>query len=134
MTGSGCGPARSLGSVETVYGEPVAVPLRPGEIVLARVEGLEPFGIERLRNFLFRAEPREVAFEGPNPGEYRIVPGPATGGLLLSAPPDADYPGAFRLAPNVRTIEFDKPAGLASPERELRIDFEAVPVRETAVE
>jgi hypothetical protein len=118
-----CGEPRPIGSVESSYGEPVEVPLAgPNEAVLARIEGAQVGGLERLRSALFRARFRRLAIDG---GEavYRLVLGTADDGLILSVPPRLDFPGPFALAPEpARTLE------LSGADGELRIDFYALPL------
>ena len=124
-----CGEPRPLGSRTAEYGEPIDVPLGPDreDVVIARVHGLEPTGIERLRTFLFRAATRSIVFDGR--AEYRMNPGTATDGLILTAPPHVDFPRPFALAPDARTIEFRKESSLTSPDAELTVEFLAMPVR-----
>jgi hypothetical protein len=127
-----CGPARKLGSVETSYGASVRVPpaQRRDDVVYAKVSGLAPAGIERLRALLYRAAVRYVVFD--RRVEYRIVAANAGDGLLISAPRAVDFPGRWALAPNARTVGFDKEATFASPADPLHIDFYAIPVRPLA--
>jgi hypothetical protein len=124
-----CDEPRPLGSHTAGYGEPIEVPPAPGrdDVVIARVHGLEPTGIERLRTFLFRAATRSIVFDGR--AEYRMVPGTATDGLIMSAPPRVDFPRPFALAPNAGTIEFRKESSWTSPDAELTVEFLAIPVR-----
>ena len=124
-----CGEPRALVSRTADYGEPIEVPRGPDrdDVVIARVHGLEPTGIERLRTFLFRAATRSIVFDGS--AEYRLVPGTATDGLILSAPPRVDFPRPFALAPDARTIEFRKESNFTSPDAELTVEFLGIPVR-----
>jgi hypothetical protein len=124
-----CGEPRRLVSRTAEYGEPIEVPRGRGrdDVVIARVHGLEPTGVERLRTFLFRAATRSIVFDGR--AEYRLVPGTAMDGLILSAPPQVDFPRPFALAPDARTIEFLKESNLTSPDAELTVEFLAMPVR-----
>jgi hypothetical protein len=124
-----CGEPRPLLSLPADYGEPIEVPQPPRrrDVVIARVHGLEPSGIERLRTFLFRAAARVIVFD--ERVEYRIVPGTATGGLIISAAPRVDFPRPFAVAPNARTIEFRKESNLTSPDAELTVEFFALRVR-----
>ena len=117
-----CGEQQLLESVDSEYGETIQVPrARRGEAVIARIEGTEVSGLERLRSALFRARLRRLTVNGS--ATYRLVPGTADDGLILSVPPALDYPPPFALAPvRARTIE------LNGAEGELRIDFYALPL------
>jgi hypothetical protein len=118
-----CGEARAIGSVSTAYGEPVRVPAAgPDEAVFARIHGAGVSGLERVRSALFRARFRFAVLNGGQ-RTYRLVPGTATDGLILSVPPRLDYPAPFALSPGARTLELTGAGG------SLRIDFYAVALR-----
>jgi hypothetical protein len=117
-----CGAERPLGSVETGYGERVEVPrARSNEAVIARIHGAEVAGLERLRSLLFRARLR---FVDVNDGEasFRLVPGTAGDGLIMSVPARLDFPAPFALSPGVSSLELSGASG------DLRIDFYALPL------
>ncbi len=107
-----CGEPEALGVVEAAYGERIPVPpAPPGSLVFARVDGVEPAGLERLRAFVERARVRSVNFDSggarssllvgsPHDGFYSFVPATAGDGLILSVPPESDAPGRFRLSPS----------------------------------
>jgi hypothetical protein len=104
----------------------VTVPTgRAGEAVFASVDGAQAQGIEKLRAFVYRAAIRHV-----NLGESRarLVARNAVDGLLLAAPPKADFPAPFALAPNVETISVDSTGGFATSSGPLEISFFAVPI------
>ncbi len=128
-TANRCGPEHPIGSRTVGYNETVRVPRAkaPSEVVLARVHGLEPSGVERLRAFAFRAAIRTVVFNGS--AEYRITPGTADDGLILDAPSDVDFPRPFAVSPQAQTIEFRKDSSVLSPSGDLTVDFLALPVR-----
>ena len=116
-----CGEPRALGSIEAAGGEPVAVPAGgENEAVIARVHGTGVSGLERLRSFLFRARLRFLEVNGER--SFRLVPGTAEEGLVLSVPPALDHPRPFSLSPGAETIEITGAGG------ELRIDFYALPL------
>src|SRR5262249_59573963 len=100
---------------------------RPSEVVLARIQGLDPSGIERLRALAFRAAIRTIVFNGT--ADYRITPGTADDGVILDAPPGVDYPRPFAVSPQARTIAFKKDSSVLSPSNDLTVDFFALPVR-----
>ncbi|MQA76228.1 MAG: hypothetical protein GEU88_18170 [Solirubrobacterales bacterium] len=122
-----CGEPRPLGTVTAAYGEQVAVPAAGGgEAVFARIDGAAAHGIERLRAFAYRAAVRRISL---GPASAPLPARNAESGLLISAPPDADFPAPFALAPNVETIAVDSEGGFATSEGELRIEFYAMPIR-----
>jgi hypothetical protein len=126
-----CGQRTSLGSRVTEYGRPVKVPRAPRakQAVFANVNGLAPTGVERIRTLLYRAGFRYVVFDGTS--RYRIFP-ETQDDLIVSAPRRADFPAPFALAPNPRTIEFDRQSGLGVSGGKLTISFYALPIRTTA--
>ena len=123
-----CGEPRELGSVDASYGQAVEVPeARPGEMVFARVSGLDPAGIERLGTLLYRAAPRYVVFDRDR--GYRLVAANAGDGLIMTAPANRDFPRPFAMAPDTRTVSFEKDSGFLVPGGgDLRIDFYALPI------
>ena len=58
-------------------------------------------------------------------GNFRLVPGTAGDGLLLSAPPGVDYPGAFGLSSQSTTIATTI---VGAGNRSVTYDFEEVPI------
>jgi hypothetical protein len=123
-----CGPERELGSVTADYGEGVRVPRAHGnEVVLARVSGLAPSGLEWLRTDLYRAAPRYVIFDGGL--TYRIVAANAGDGLIMSAPTRLDFPRPWAFAPNSQTVTFEHDSEALTSSGPLRISFYAMPVR-----
>jgi hypothetical protein len=121
-----CGPERPLESVSAAYGEAVPVPsAKPGEAVFARIDNAGGGAIEGLRAAAYRGAIRTVELDGT---EYRLLPLTAADGLLISAPPNADYPGGFALAPNASTITVGSEGGIATSDGPLAIEFSAVPV------
>lgn len=134
-----CGETRPIGAAEATVGEPIPVPeAPPGEVVFARVEGVQVGGLERLRAMLHRATGRSVKFENdagrpasltgtPSPdGAYIFVGETAAGGLILRAPAQADSPQPFRLSPQADRVAFLEGGG-ASEER-LEVEFFAMPI------
>lgn len=121
-----CGAPRTLGTVSAAWGEPVAVPAprRPDALVLARVEGAEPHGLETLTGLLVRPKRRWISLDGAS---YRLVPATAAEGLLLRVPPAADYPDQYALAPNPVSVAVGRDGG--QPGGELRYTFVEVPIR-----
>jgi hypothetical protein len=116
-----CGPARPLSTARAPLGVPVAVPRppRPDELVFVRVGGVQVAGFEEVQAALFKSRKRHITLARRT---YRLVPGTADDGLLISAPRSGDYPGAYRLAPDVHTLSAE--IGVRSPGRgEVRYAF-----------
>jgi hypothetical protein len=121
-----CGEIRSLGTEEGTYGTPIEIPAAsPGEAVFARVHGIQVAGLERLRTALVRAKGRQVRF-GEDDQLFTLIEGTAADGLLMRVPPDADFPGAFALAPDSDTVTFLLEGGAADDP--LSVDFFAMPI------
>ncbi|HMC49174.1 MAG TPA: hypothetical protein VKH20_00870, partial [Solirubrobacterales bacterium] len=126
-----CGREKLLTSVSSEFGKPFEVPTPPpGNLTIARVHGVDVDGLERLRTLLFRAKPRYIEFLGGNQSastaaNFRLVPGTAEDGLLISAPSAADYPEPFTLAPDPVAFTIGGP-GLKGP---IDIDFYTRPIR-----
>jgi len=99
-----CGIAQHLVSVRAADGQavPVPTPPQPDEQIFVRIAGIQVSGLEQIRTLLFRSLPRYVTLNSA--ARFRLVSGTAGDGLLLSAPANADYPGAYRLAPDAKTI------------------------------
>jgi hypothetical protein len=134
-----CGAPRAFDSVDADYGQTVEVPRPPraGDAVFARVSGLNPTGVERLRALLYKPTFRWLTIDGK--WTYRLVSATAGDGLLLSTPPSRDFSAprfesalwSWKLAPrpNASTVSFEKNSGIASPRNRLQIEFYAMPVR-----
>jgi hypothetical protein len=107
-----CGPAQPLSTARAALGVPVAVPRPPhsDELVFVRVEGVQVSGLEEIQAALFKARTRHITLARRT---YRLVPGTAADGLLISAPRSVDYPGAYRLAPDVHSLSAE--IGVRSP-------------------
>ena len=98
-----CGPSRPLGSVEADPGEAVRVPAPgPGEVVWARVDGVEVSGLERLLAFLAHPRTRHAIVDGDR--SYRLIAATATDGLMLRSSPGIGGRGAFAQIPQARTL------------------------------
>ena len=122
-----CGPERPLETVEATYGERVPVPTaNPGEAVFVRVDGAAATGVETLRALLYKAAVRHLDLGAH--ARARLQARNAADGLLIFAPPKADFGDPFRLAPDVDSIRITSEGGFATSEGELTFDFYAVPV------
>ncbi len=118
-----CGKPRLLESVEAEWNETLSVPRAgAGEVVFLRIHGAGISGLEKVRTMLFRAKPRYLVTNGA--AAYRLVPGTAADGMIMSVPRPLDLPGpAFRLSPDAKTLS---PQGVSG---ELTFDFYAMPIR-----
>lgn len=123
-TADRCGPARPIGRTELRYGgTPVRVPQRPGSLVVARLDGVGDGLLGRVRAFAYRSPVRTITVNGH---AARLVPGTAADGLLMHVPGADDYPGAFRLSPDARTLTVDDEGHSG---RTIRVTFYAMPIR-----
>ena len=129
-TGDRCGPPTEIGSVQTKTGSSIHVPAAPypGEMVFARIDGVDVSGWEVLRNALYRARERTVEMDGGRP--WRLVPATAADGLILRLGEAADYPRPFALAPDADSIAI-RIAGVE--DCPIRITFFAQRVEEPAL-
>ncbi|MCB0858323.1 MAG: hypothetical protein KDB57_09450 [Solirubrobacterales bacterium] len=76
-----CGLQRPAGEVKASFDESVVVP-RPGprEVILVRIDGTEPSGLEKIESFFYRPPERRATLDS---GTYRLVPATAGDGLML---------------------------------------------------
>ena len=91
--GSRCGEARDLGTQTFEAREFVTVPIDPGRIVVASIEGVESGIGSRLRALLARAPTWQIGRTGVGFG--RLVPGRADGPLLMSVPASLGWSDRF---------------------------------------
>jgi hypothetical protein len=118
-----CGPEREVGSATAQFNSPIGVPaVGRDEVLFVRVEGDTP---GRLRPFFYKDVERTITLDQI---PYRFIGSTAENGILLSAPPDLDFPKPFAVAPNPKTIQFGRPSGIGAGPTELQLDFFAVPV------
>jgi hypothetical protein len=121
-----CGAPRTLATTTAAWGQHVAVPAprTRDALVLAKIDGAGPRGLERLRALWLRPNLRSVTLDHT---AYRLLTETATDGLLLSAPRGSDYAPPFALAPNPAQISIDRHGG--EPHGTLRYTFVEVPIR-----
>ena len=130
-----CGRPHAVGMVKSSFGGTVMVPPPPpDDLVTASIHGVGLGQVERVRAALFRARPRFItlvpAAGSTTGGSFRLVPGTAQDGLIMSAPRDADYPAPFTIAPDTRAFIITSP-GL---EGSIEVEFDAIPIRPLAGE
>jgi hypothetical protein len=114
---------RSLGNLENSRIPPPG----PGEVVFARVHGLKPSGLERLRTFLYRATDRYEIFDDSY--RYRVVPGTMEDGIVLRVPPRLNYRPPFPVTPNASEIAFGTNPGAGVSDPSYEVEYFALPVR-----
>ncbi len=124
-----CGKAHLIFSqtVDNFESSAIPSPPRDDEVVFARVHGLEPSGLERLRTLLYRATNRYEIFDGKY--QYRVVPGTMADGVILRVPPALNFQPPFPVTPNEATISFDTNPGLGASSGPYKIEYFAMPVR-----
>jgi hypothetical protein len=124
-----CGTPRVLRSETATWGSPVAVPdpRLPDALVLARIEGAGPQGLERLKALLLRPNVRTIQLDTT---VHRLIPATAADGLLLHAPRRADFREMFAIAPNPSSVTVSRVGG--EPGGELHYTFVEVPIRPLA--
>jgi hypothetical protein len=117
-----CGPEEEIESVKVEWGATIKVPpARSGAVVIARIHGAESGLEEKLRTTFFRAKPTYLVTNG---AAYRLIQKTAEDGLIMSIPPDADFPGpAFTLSPAAQEISPQGGSG------SLTIDFYSIPIK-----
>jgi hypothetical protein len=125
-----CGTEQPLGETKSRFGEAIQIPRAPaGSLVTASIHGVGVTGIERVRAQLFRAKPRFITLVPGNgsttSGTFRLVPGTAQDGLIMSAPSSADYPAPFAVAPNARALVITGPGLTGS----IDVEFHSMPIR-----
>ncbi len=122
-----CGPARRIATVSARWGQDIAVPRpsRPDALIFVRISGVSVGGLERIRDTLYRAYFRSIAFNHSD--VHRLLPETAADGLIMSVPGASDYPPPWTLAPAPKLIaiqrEGDPPTGPV-----LRMDFYEQPI------
>lgn len=124
-SGDRCGATRRLASVTARPGGIVDVPTPPGPnlLVFAHIHGLDEGIVHRLASTLFKsAETYMVTGEGRR---IRLVPGTASGPLLMSAP-DLGYDPRFGFASPIRQFRLEQVRGVRSGI--LTVEFSAVPL------
>jgi hypothetical protein len=103
-----CGPPRLVQTVRAPWGTLVAVPAprAPDELVLVRVDGVAPHGLESLQSLLWRSNQRVIGLkDGAGPvRDFSIVPDTVIDGLLMSVPAARDLPGVFALDPQATQL------------------------------
>jgi hypothetical protein len=121
-----CGTQREVGRVAARWGGIVTVPqVSRRSLLLVRVEGTQPWGVERLTAQWLRPAGRSISLGGVG---HKLVWRTAQDGLLLRAAPRVDYPVPFTLAPDPPTITITRDGDDEQPRGTLHYTFFEVPV------
>jgi hypothetical protein len=122
-----CSAPELISTVHTVAYAPVPVPKpRAGELIAARVRGLEPTFWERIESTAFKLGQRTILI---NKTPFRLIPDTADHLLIMDVPARSDYSGAFALSPGASEVAFIKgPLGASSSAR-LEIEFYRIRIR-----
>ena len=124
-TDRACGAAVPLATKTASIGVPVAVPEPPSsnDIVIVRVDGIDPGLLARVRTLMWRAPIWSVVLDGTG---YRLVAATAPDGLVLSIPTAAQGSGRFAFGPPFRSIAVENSD--FGGEGQVTYTFEAVPL------
>lgn len=126
-----CSPPELISTVNTTSYAPVPVP-RPsaGELVAARIRGLDPTFWERIEATAYKLGQRTILI---NKNPFRLVPDTADQLLIMDVPAPSDYSGTFALSPGASEVAFVKGA-LGSPSHaRLKIEFYRIRIRAPGV-
>ena len=116
-----------LASVTARAGEEVSVPVetRPDRFVIARIKGLEPSLLGRLRATALKGPDWYVHLDDTR---YRLVAATADEGLLLAVPPAAEGSGPFAFGAPARTIAVSQGQEGRDSSTPLTYEFLSVPL------
>ncbi len=91
-----CGKPRTIAVLHSTLGGTVTLPnAAPGTALVVKVQGLGVAGKEALASALWsHAAVRTIVVDGR---PVRVVPGTAGDGLLMSVPPQDDYPAPYQV-------------------------------------
>jgi hypothetical protein len=95
-------------------------------MVLARIDGIGVSGLERVRALAYRALTRHAVLDGNR--RFRLVPGTAADGLIMSVPPAADFPDPLGLDQGARMLAVLRGEDEQSDDK-VTIRWSAVPIR-----
>jgi hypothetical protein len=122
-TGRACGVPQPISTVTAQPGETVTVPPAPGpdDFVAVKVHGIGQSLTARLRSVLWKAPISRVVVDGFG---FRLVPGTAPDGLVVSVPSAVQGSAPFAFGPPIKTISINAPTG-GGP---LTYEFVAIPL------
>lgn len=115
-------PARKIKTVSAPWGATVTVPApsNANAFVYVKIDGTEVTGLEKVRDILFRPYERQVALDGI---KYRLAPGTAPVGSIITAGPRADLPGPFAFAPNAKVMAVGRAGHNNGSKTQIRYSF-----------
>jgi hypothetical protein len=124
---SRCGEERPIGEVTLQAGGVATVP-RAGEgnLVVARVHGLEPTLLDRLATFVLRGPEWNAIVNDTL--TFRMVPAHAGGPLLMSVPPAVGYTPPHAFPEPVMTLSFARVDDPTATTGEITVEFFAIEV------
>ncbi len=119
-----CGREVVVGEVQALEGEPVAVPAigDSASLLAVRIAGLSGIA-ESVRTVIFQGSTWSIALDGRT---YRLVPGTATGPLLIGSTTDLGYRYGFGMGNDVRSVSVATESNPAP--RMLTFTFVRIPV------
>jgi hypothetical protein len=124
-----CGRAQVIGRVNARYGRPIAVPSKPGDLVLASFSLGSPF-LARAEGLVLKPPELQVTTWTGRQGAgtaYRFVPGTAADDHVVRAPSSLGYAAAFTPR-SVQRLEVSG-GGWQQGQGDVVVTFLAVPVR-----
>jgi hypothetical protein len=126
-TDRACGAPEVMGTVVARAGEPVEVPAetRPGRFVIARIHGLEPSLVGRIRAALYKGPDWYIELDDTR---YRLVAATAADGLMLAVPREADGTGNFSFGAPIRTLKVTQGQTGHGSSGPLTFEFLSVPL------
>jgi hypothetical protein len=112
---------RLVSTFQVSWGQAVPVPPPPTShsLVIARISGAAPHGVESLRSFLFKPGRRYIIVGGQ---DYRFVSANQADGLAVRSGPGFDFPKPFDLVPQTPDLGVLK-VGQSTQGRPITIRF-----------
>jgi hypothetical protein len=122
-----CGREVPLGEWRGGFDERVEVPQAPpGEMVVARIHGLESAVMDRLFTLIYRASETGIRLQE---GKFRVVAGTAKGPLLMVAPTELGFSAGFGYRQTVTSFSVERQQRVGLPRNpHLRIEFFRIPL------
>ena len=120
-----CGAPEKIATAEVGLGEQIEVPAgSDDDVVYARIDGLEGSLLQRVATTLYKAPEFYIDTDH---GTYRLVPGTATGPLVMRVPASVDPPAPFSFAPGTNGLRvwMKGPFGFIDS---LRVTFFRLPI------
>lgn len=121
-----CGTPSTLEVVQARAGATIPVPkaTQPGQIVVARIDGLDPALSERVFSFLFKAPEWYVVLDGER--RYRLIADTAQDGLLMAVPDTLHFSMPFSFGESVSLLQIEQGKDGLDSSTPLQIEFVAI--------